>query len=233
MKAIFLHIYYRHLWAEIRDRLKKITFEFNLYVNLVEGHCDNLKISKDFPNAIINSWANQGMDIGGQLRTFNYWREHGANEEFLIFLHSKGKSAYLKDKAKVRETDELRNLLWSIVAPNKIPLAQEAFTDENVGMVGVKEWHRYPGLAHGEPIDVCDYYCERLNLNNFKNNSFGFIGGTMFWVRSKIYRKVLADIDIIKLVSELPSSSNGGNIHALERILGYMVLSEGYKIKGI
>lgn len=235
MKAIFLHIYYAHLWGEIKDRLKKIPFQFNLYINLVEGHSDILvqDIKNNFTNAVICISSNKGMDIGGQLMTLDYWLKEAKNEEFIVFLHSKGKPFDLQDNAKVKETDELRNLLWSIITLEKYPLVEKAFEDESVGMVGVKEWHRYPGLDHGDPIPECEYYCDKLNLNNYKNNSFGFIGGTMFFVRSKIYKDVFSKVNIFSIIEELPEYSNGGNIHALERILGYIVLSEGYKIKGI
>lgn len=233
MKAIFLHIFYAHLWDEIMDRLKKAPFEFNLYVNLVEGHSDHINVMKDFPSAKVNISPNQGMDIGGQLRTLNYWMTHGANEEFLIFIHSKGNSESFQDKVKEQETTVLRNLLMSIISPDKIHSIEEAFSDKSTGMVGIEEWNLNPSTRHGDPIDFCEYYCELLMLNNFTNKSFGFIGGTMFWVKSEIYRKVFSNVDIVKLVVDLPAYSTGGKIHALERILGYIVLSEGYKIKGV
>jgi hypothetical protein len=233
MKAIFLHIYYKHLWGEIKDKLKKIPFPFNLYVNLVAGHSDSLDIVKDFPNARINVSPNQGMDVGGQLRTLNYWLNNGCGEEFLIFIHSKGNAETFPDKVKEQETSNLRNLLMSIISPDKTPLIEQAFADSSVGMVGVEEWSLNPQTRHGNPIHFCDYYCDILKLNNFQNNSFGFIGGTMFWVRSEIYRKVFSGIDIIKIVEELEPYSNGGKIHALERIFGYIVLSENFKIKGV
>lgn len=230
--AIFLHLYYRHLWQEIMERLKSIPFPFNLYINLVESHTDSIDILKDFPEAIINISPNQGMDCGGQLRTLHYWLEHGHNEELIIFLHSKGKPL-TETPAKTKETDELRNLLWSIVTPEKYPLVEQAFLDEKVGMVGEKSWHRYPPLDHGSPIPECEYYCNLLKLNNYETNNFGFCAGTMFFVRSKIFKQVFSSVDILKIVEELPISSNGGNIHALERIFGYIVLSEQFKIAGV
>lgn len=233
MTAIFLHIYYAHLWPEIAERLRDIPFKYNLYVNLVAGHTDHLDVTWPFPNAVIRISQNNGMDIGGQLRMLDYWLNYGQDEEFIVFLHSKGKPADLQDLAKVKETDELRNLLWSIVTPEKYPLVEEAFKDEKVGMVGVEEWHRFPGRDHGDPIPECKYYCDLLHLNNYKNNNFGFIGGTMFFVRSQIFSRAFGSMDIDKIVNELPESSTGGNIHALERIFGYIVLSQNFKIKGI
>ncbi len=234
-KAVFLHIFYSHLYEEILQALKKTNFDFNLYVNLVEGHSDMLKESllKEFQEAVVLISPNQGMDCGGQLRILNYWLKQGKNEELLVFIHSKGKPVDYPDKVKVEEVDTLRELLMSIIRPDKSSLIEPAFQDESVGMVGVKEWYLRPPIPHGYPIPECKYYCDMLNLKNYENNSFGFIGGTMFWVRASIYKKVFESLDIIKLVGELPPYSNGGNIHALERIFGYIVLNEGYKITGV
>jgi lipopolysaccharide biosynthesis protein len=222
MIAIFLHIYYPFLCDDLIWRLKRAPFAFNLYVNLVDGTSDHLasEVLAAFPGAVINVSPNQGMDPGGQLRTLNYWLKNGQDEDFIVFIQSK------KD-------DTLRALFSSIISPEKYPLVEEAFRDGSTGMVGVKEWNLYPGLTHGDPIDFCDYYCDILKLNNFETNIFGFIGGTMFFVRAAIYKKVFAGVDIIQLVEELEPYSNGGKIHALERIFGYIVLSEGYKIKGV
>ncbi len=235
MKVIFLHIYYSHLYPEILQRLQQIPFEFRLYVNLVNGYSGHLKddILNHFPTAIITISPNAGMDCGGNLRNFQHWLQHEQNEDFLIFLHSKGKPFGFEDSKKVQETDELRNLLWSIVSPEKYPLVEKAFEDENVGMVGVHEWHRYPGRDHGDPIPECQRICTLLALNNYETNSFGFIGGTMFFVRSKLFKEAFKNIDIEAIVKELPPSSNGGDIHAWERIFGYIPLSLGYQIKGI
>jgi len=230
--AIFLHVFYRHLWREIVERLESVPFEYNLYVNLVDGFTSDINVHEHFPEAVVRISPNQGMDIGGQLRMFDYWCKYGQDEQLIVFLHSKGKPLTEKPE-KVAETAELRNLLWSIVTPEKYPLVEQSFLDETVGMVGVEEWHRFPGRDHGDPIPECKKYVDLLNLNNYETNSFGFIGGTCFFVRSEIFKKVFESVDILKLVEELPASSNGGNIHALERIFGYIVLSENFKIKGV
>ncbi len=222
MIAVFLHVFYPKSLKFLLGRLKQAPFPFNLYVNLVQDFSDHLvdRIRREFPAAHINISANQGMDPGGQLRTLHYWISKGQNEEFLIFLHSK------KDP-------ELRDLFSSIVLPEKARLAFKKFEDPQVGMVGVKEWHLYPGKKWGDPIHSCDFYCDWLKLNNYKTNSFGFIGGTMFWVRSSIYKNVFAGFPILDLVKELEPYSTAGKIHALERIFGYIVLSQGYRIEGI
>ena len=233
MTAVFLHIFYPHLWSEIVGRIKAMPFEHNLYINLVQGHTDNLNVQEHFPNAVVRVSPNQGMDPGGNLRMLNYWKDNGKDEEYIVFLHSKGCRHGMVSAAKESETSELRNLMWSIVTPEKYPAVAQAFQSEDVGMAGVKQWHRYPGLDHGDPIPECRRIAELLRLNNYEQNSFGFIGGTMFFVRSKIFRKVFGAIDIEDMVSKLPEYSNGGDIHALERIFGYAVLSEGYKIQGV
>jgi lipopolysaccharide biosynthesis protein len=222
MIAIFLHVYYPRTWADINQRLKNFPFPFNLYVNLVENYSDSLTnvISNDFPNAKINISPNMGMDPGGQLRTLNYWLKNGQNEDFFIFIHSKN-------------NDSLRELMMSIITPEKARLAMEKFNDPSVGMVGVKEWNLHPPKMYGDPIHFCDFYCEKLGLNNFETNRFGFIGGTQFWVRSSIYKNIFENYPILDLVNELVPYETGGKTHALERIFGYIVLSANYKIEGI
>jgi len=236
--AIFLHIFSPHTLDSLLERIGTFPFGFNLYVNLVEGHSDHLRqaILDKHPSAAINVSPNQGMDPGGQLRTLHYWLTNGKDEEFLIFIHSK-------------RVDEYRDLFSRIILPDKAKLAMQKFEDPQIGMLGVKEWYLNANLnqeqcaqygceydqsqRYGAPIQNCEFYCDWLKLNNFKTNSFAFIGGTMFWVRSKIYRDVFKDFPILDLVKELPPFENGGKTHALERIFGYIVLSAGYRIEGI
>jgi len=222
MIAIFCHIFYSRTWTDIRERLRNFPFPFNLYINLVEGHSSPLLniIVAEFPSAKIQISPNQGMDPGGQLCTLNYWLKEGENEDFLIFIHSKN-------------DDSLRDLMMSIITPEKARKAMELFNDPQVGMVGVQEWNLYPPKMYSAPIHFCDYYCEKLGLNNFETNRFGFIGGTQFWVRSSIYRKVFQNAPILDIVGELPPYETGSKTHALERIFGYIVLSEGFKIEGV
>jgi len=127
MTAIFLHIYYHSLWPSMLDILRRCPFEFNLYVNLVQGHADSLKeeIVKEFPDAIVNISPNQGMDPGGQLRTLNYWLTNGKGEDFIVFLHDK-------------KNDSLRELMSSIIT-DRAGDAIESFKNPEIGMVGVKK----------------------------------------------------------------------------------------------
>ena len=76
-----------------------------------------------------------------------------------------------------------------------------------------------------------------LNLININKNLIGgdFIGGTIFWVKYDILKKYLTDKTIDTI---LESMSDGYVIepspqHAMERIFGYMVKSEGKDIKVI
>ena len=89
--AVFVHIFYEHLFDEIVGRLKAMPFQYRLYINLVEGHTDHINVHEHFPDAVILVSPNNGMDCGGNLRNLDFWRKHGQNEEFIVFLHSKGK----------------------------------------------------------------------------------------------------------------------------------------------
>jgi len=223
--VIFFHLYYFDLCDEMLDALKLIPFSFNLYVNLVENQYDlelvKNKILNVFLMAHIIVSPNQGMDIGGQLRNMKEWINNDGKEEYIIFIHTK-------------KNLEWRKELLSIIDPSKIPLIKSKYLNQKTGMIGVDKWNlNDKNSKYGLPIDFCDYYCEKFNLNNMMNKTFGFIGGTMFWVRSSIYRDFFINNDPLEIVKELEPYSNGGKIHALERILGYIVLDHGFLIEGI
>lgn len=239
--AIFLHIYYFNLCDEIIDYLKKLPFQHNLYVNIVEGSRNALNIKNNnilsdnnltiddvkkkiltyCPAATISIGPNQGMDIGGQLRTMSEWIKKEDKEEFIIFLHTKQEINWRKE-------------LLSILSPLKYSAIMQKFSNPKVGMIGVDKWNLNDrNSQYGTPIHFCDTYCERFGMKNMETKKFGFIGGTMFWVRSKIYEEFFKKNPPLEIAQELESYSTGGPIHALERILGYIILDADYTIEGI
>lgn len=223
--AIFFHLYYFDLCDEILDAMKNIPFQFNLYVNLVEN-CYNIeeaknKILNSFQNAHIIVSPNQGMDIGGQLRNMNEWLNNNEEDDYIIFIHTK-------------KNLEWRKELLSIITPENLSSIILKYFNPKTGMIGIDKWNlNDKNSKYGAPIDFCDDYCQRFKLNNMINKSFGFIGGTMFWVKANIYKDFFTKNPPLEIVQELEPYSNGGKIHALERILGYIVLDYGYVIESI
>jgi lipopolysaccharide biosynthesis protein len=59
-----------------------------------------------------------------------------------------------------------------------------------------------------------------------------FVAGTMFWVRSSVLRPLLdrLSLDEFSLDSR---EVEGGLEHIMERLLGALVLAEGYDVYGV
>lgn len=68
--------------------------------------------------------------------------------------------------------------------------------------------------------------CKKLNIKYPKNNTL-FSAGTMFWFRAKALKKLIN----YKLENNYePLPQDGTELHALERLMGYIVQKEGYKV---
>lgn len=225
MKAIFLHCYYSDIVDEMLNAIKKVDFDFNLYVNIVntdEANSIELKIIKTFPLAKVFVSNNIGHDIGGQLVLMNYWLKTPMIEDEIIFLQTK------KSPQHIEGGNEWRRELMRILLPGNHDKLREY---SEVGMIGSARW-----LITDDKL--CFHYlqpeltelCERFGMKNIENKNFGFIGGTMFIVKAKIYKDFFTKNPPLKIRELMTSTAYS---HAMERLLGFIVLDAGYKIKGI
>jgi len=228
MKAIFLHCYYSDIVDEMLEKIAAVNFPFNLYVNVVDGQDNEIiddKIFSRFPETIRITSDNKGHDIGGQLVLMNYWLINGRNEDEIIFLQTK------KSPQHIEGGNEWRKELMRIIKPENQDLITEKLKPETVGMIGSARWlitdekqcyhYLQPELNH---------ICSICGMNNIKDKNFGFIGGTMFIVKSNIYRDFFTKNNPLKIRELMTSTAYS---HAMERLLGFVVLDAGYKIKGI
>jgi len=228
MKAIFLHCYYSDIVYEMLEAISKVTFPFNLYVNIVDGPYKSAtlrKIAYKFPDCFIAISDNIGHDIGGQLVLMNYWLTTPMIEDEIIFLQTK------KSPQHIEGGNEWRRELMRIIKPENQDLIKEKFNSNVTGMIGSARWlitdekqcyhFLQPELNH---------LCDSLGMNNIKDKNFGFIGGTMFIVKSKIYKDFFTKNNPLKIRGLMTSTAYS---HAMERLLGFIVLDAGYKIKGI
>jgi hypothetical protein len=83
--------------------------------------------------------------------------------------------------------------------------------------------------------DFLEEYIQRMNLNL---KDYSFIAGNIFWIRASIYEAFFKEHPPMKLRSELEKgnvmdSHIGTRTHALERVFGWIALSEGFSINGI
>lgn len=223
MKAIFLHCYYGDIVDEMLNKISKVTFSFNLYVNIVHSS-EQLeiysKIISKFPSAVILFSENKGHDIGGQLVLMNYWLTTTMFEDEIIFLQTK------KSPQHIEGGNEWRRELMRILLPE-----YNKSIKNDIGMVGSARWllvdstHCYHYLQ-----PELNHLCAFCDMNNIEKQNFGFIGGTMFKVKASIYKDFFTKNPPLKIRELMISTAYS---HAMERLLGFIVLDAGYKIKGI
>jgi hypothetical protein len=218
MIVVFCHLYHQNLWDEIQYHINKINKPKKLYFNLVNDQ-DLLEIKKKiksvYPFATILESPNQGRDCGGNLRLIGQWLEDGAPGELIIQIHTKTNHFW-------------RHELFNPVFAN-IDYLYYLFSDARVGMVGGNDWliSRY----HDMNINHYNSYRERFGIS--LSSPMSFIGGTVFCIRSSIYKDFFTKHNPIKLASELEFGAMGepSYTHAMERIFGAIVPHLGYTIK--
>lgn len=207
MIAIILHVYYTDLWDYFEKKLKNLETPFDLYITLCEEVEDiSNQILKSFPKATIHKYPNKGQDIGPFLLTFKKLR--GKDYDYLIKIHTKKSEnfdfKYQPEKGALWR-DELVNSLISsdqTIRKNISTLKQTEYK-----MCGSEKWL-------------------------LKNDSF--IGGTMFMVDFKVLTNCLTDKLIDKLYQQMPYGYKQDKTftHKVERLLGKLIIEDGYKIKG-
>jgi hypothetical protein len=212
------HLYHHNLWGEISDSISKIKVEKKIYVNLTKDRPHEQiseEIKDKFPDAKILVSPNQGKDIGGNLRLIGQWLEDGSPGEVMILCHSKNKN------------DNWRRELFSALFNNYVPFL---FTNSSVGMAGHKNWvyHR------GDDVNSRFYknYCMKFELND---TGMDFVAGTMFAVRSSIFRDFFSKYNPVELANELENGDvhEPSKTHAWERLYGEIVKHSGHVIKSI
>lgn len=223
MRAIFLHCYYGDIVDEMLQKISSVTFDFNLYVNIVEGPESKLiykKIIEKYPFAVIITSDNRGHDIGGQLKLMDYWLTTPMIEDEIIFLQTK------KSPQHIEGGNEWRRELMRILLPeyNK-PLG------DNIGMIGSNRWLiRDKKQCYHFLQPELNHLCTYCGMRNIRQENFAFIGGTMFIVRASIYKDFFTKNPPLKIRELMISTAYS---HAMERLLGFIVLDAGYIIQGI
>ena len=222
MISILCHIYHTQTWPEISSYLRKIPLKKRLYVNLVENRPNIREVAKEirdlYPESTILISPNQGKDCGGNLRLMDKWMLDGSPNPFIIQIHTKSNPGW-------------RHELIDPLLNNVEDYLSYIFHNDDVGMAGCKKW-----LYNREGDVNSTYYneyCRKFNFNTKKPMTF--IGGTMFCVRSHIFKKFFSEFNPLKLAEQLEYGdvNEPSRTHAWERLFGGIVSQSGYTLQPI
>jgi len=239
--TVFIHLYYENTALNIYSRLKHIidVFNGNIYflINLPLNHpkkdviirlCEN-----KLPNCTVIQTSNIGKDIGGKLALMHLYLKKDYDSELLLFLHD-------KKSPQTAVGDTWSNQLYEMTSESGIAKTLNLFSSSNVGMVGNQEL-----LFNKKNRSEDEIFVENKNnvlriadKYNLTSHDYGFVGGTMFWVRESIFKNFFIDNPPLSIRSTLEK----GNVlddfgptltHSWERLFGWIITSAGYCIKGV
>jgi lipopolysaccharide biosynthesis protein len=237
--SVLCHLYYEDSLESLKPYLKNVqrynaSFFFNVcsetdyYVDLVQ------RVREAFPHSIITTSTNVGKDIGGKLVLLDTYFKLQCNTDYLILLHDKVSphtstgSAWRKRLLAILEDQNIENITSAFLNNN------------NIGLIATQDL-----IMNEYDEKTLTYHCtsnEKLKLlrkkYNITSNRHEFVGGTMYWVQSKIYSNFFAQYSPLKIRATLEKGNvldhNIGSVtHAWERMFSWIVLNQGYSLKGI
>lgn len=233
--AVHLHLYYVEMWPEIKDYLTNIrNYPYDLFVTLVAENSSLEKEIKAFkPDAKIWIVENRGYDVGPFIDFLHHI--HLADYDYILKIHTKNTTRdclthinqfYLKNS-------EWSKLLWDGVlkTPKRVKEIMELLADESVGMVGSGFLVTKTLKNTNQIKETCYSVIRKMGITVPKK--VVFIPGTMFWVKSKLMEPIKNNFQLTDFEESGASGIDGSLAHVMERVLGCVVDSQGYQIKGV
>lgn len=245
--SIFFHNYYGQHEDWIQFFSQKMNVPFILYYNVVEDSMYNLEqshlLGDRLQKAASGPWLkkivlrrspNQGKDIGGKLVLLDAALRENEDSEYGIFLHDK-KSPY-----KI-QNQEWKDQLFRIVEPAFVQRALAAFSkDQKIGVIAGTDSIRneYDPATQSFISQNRSLLARLQSENNIVTNDYRYVAGTMFWVRRKPLLDFFTEhppLDIRKTFERgnVMDDNHGTYAHSWERLMTWLIFTQGYTIKGI
>jgi lipopolysaccharide biosynthesis protein len=237
--AILTHIYYDNSFEHLKKYLLNFkeyetTYLFNISLDCLEKELVISNIRNVFPEAVIIETPNIGKDIGGKLALIDLYLRLHIQSDFMIFLHDKLSPQALNG-------EEWRDKLLKIIEKDHIKTIFDIYeNDPKAGMVGNKEcifseYVKEKDVFSTVNNDLLKIYSLKYNIGS---GNYEFIAGTMFWSRSSIIEKFFSNYSPLEMRKNLERGNvldnfKGTHTHTIERLLGFLAGTYGYKIYGI
>jgi hypothetical protein len=152
-------------------------------------------IKLKYPQIIFIETPNAGFDIGSFFHILKYCKENKLEFDYVIKVHTKS-------------IDEWREQMLNSIAgsTNCIHHILKTFEEPTIGLIcdGTMEC-----INDGSPANKnyahLKYLIEKFNINISPNANVRFAGGTMFWVRYSILKKIFWGYDFNNILEEFNS----------------------------
>jgi lipopolysaccharide biosynthesis protein len=236
--AVLYHIFYEDTIEHIAEELKSIQrfqpmFFFNINAAMPEQHIIKRALLKKFPHAIVTISSNKGKDIGGKLLLLSLCLALGFEPDWIIFLHDKKSLQALNSKTwkidllKIIDEDYLDKIdkaistseVYGIVATHEYVLTE------------IKEGPAFTGM-NGPILD------RLVQTYGIDCSRFEYVAGTIFWGKGSALLSFFKRHDPLTIRETLEEGNvldnfGGTNTHAWERMLSWIIVSQGLQVKTI
>ncbi len=229
---VHLHLYYQEMWPELKNRLKNITDDFDLFVSMIHP---GEQIEKDIlnfkPGAIIKIVENKGFDIASFLSVIN--SVDLDQYDYVIKLHTKRNLPLgtIRNGYDVSGDKWRRYLLSFLQTPETYNKSKSAFEkDEKLGMIGDFRLICKKDKSNKDAVTGAMNLLENMG---FEKRQFAYVMGTMFMVRANLLpplQKININADQF---NQSKHKSDDVLPYAYERVFGYLITAQGYVLKDV
>ena len=181
--------------------LNLFDIEITLFINTINTVRTEEEeyIKKKYPTAIHIKTQNFGFDIGSFFTILSICKQKKLEFDYIIKIHTKTND---NDREKL-----LKPILGSI---NRIKIILDILNNNiNIGLIGSAKstYYNYNKLSiHNE--NHLKYLLKKYNILINYNESIQFIGGTMFWTRYDVIKKIFWEYDFDNIINELNTETS-------------------------
>jgi lipopolysaccharide biosynthesis protein len=236
--AVLYHIFYEDSMDFIVKELEDLhRFQPYFFFNISSDTPNLWKIretlSIHFPGAVICKSSNKGKDIGGKLLLLSTCMQLGIKPDWFVFLHDKKSLQALN--AKIWKQELLR-----IIEANQIDKIESIISDsEKCGIIAANNYVNTEERQGGEFVGNNGHILDGLLLKyNIVCKDFHYIAGTMFWAKAAALLPFFTEFNPLDIRQTLESGNvldnfGGTFTHAWERMLSWIITSQGFQIKTV
>lgn len=233
--AVHLHLYYTDMWQELSLQLKNISeTPYELFVTIVEDNPELISQIKNF-HTPSTTWVvkNMGYDVGPFIEFLN--KIDLDKYSYILKLHS---------KRPTNGTDTKLNHLpvtryyWKVLLSEALIGSPQIWQNnlnafeqnQNLGMIASPHLIKQADKSDEFLIPEVNNNLKKLGFNDC--SKFSFVAGTMFLVRSNLFKILQNKYQIEDFQTTDGRIKDGTLAHVFERLFGAIIYAQGFQIRG-